>query len=487
MSKAAGDRVLFVGSECFPLIKTGGLADVMGALPLALATRGLDVRVLLPGFPAVMKAAKNKRKAGTLKKLFGQDVTLLTATSDSGLKLLIAEADIFDIEGNPYLDKAGENRADNGLRYAAFAKIAAEVALGNAIKWQADIVHAHDWQAGLTALYLQLAKPSLPPRTVFTIHNLAFQGLFPKSLMPKIGLPASVFSQDGIEYWDKASFLKAGVIYSDHITTVSPTYAREIQTEEGGMGFGGLLKNRSQQLSGIVNGIDTDVWDPATDPDLTTHFSAKAPAGKRKAKRALLKEYGLTDKAPGPLFGIVSRLTQQKGLDLVAAAIPHIVGNHGQLIVIGSGDAELETVFRQAAATHPEMIGTFIGYDEARAHRLQAGVDLIMVPSRFEPCGLTQLCGLRYGALPLVARVGGLADTVIDANMAARRHGAGTGIQFAPVTFDDLIAAIDRSFALYADGPTWIKLRRNAMREDVSWAEPAAAYHALYESLKPVS
>ena len=480
MPEARGVSVLFAGSECFPLIKTGGLADVMGALPLELAARKLDVLTLLPGFPAVRKAVKNARKTGTITDITGREAVFLKGVSPTGQKILIADAPhLFNIEGNPYLDKDGQNRKDNGLRYAAFSHMAAEVALGKAFDWKADVVHSHDWQAGLTSAYLSLAKGE-KPRTVFTIHNLAFQGLFEKKLLSETGLPSRMFSREGFEYWNKISFLKAGIVYSDVVTTVSPTYAREVQTEDGGMGLGGLLKSRSDKLFGIANGIDTSIWNPETDPALDTPFSARAIAGKARSKKALADRFKLSRKAKGPLFGVISRLTDQKGLDLVADAIPHIVGNNAQLVVLGSGEDTLEQAFTDAARQHPEHIGTFIGYDEALAHQIQAGSDAILVPSRFEPCGLTQLCAMRYGTIPVVARIGGLADTVIDANTAALRHGQGTGIQFSPVGFDPLIAALDRTFELYSTPKQWARIRRNGMKEDVSWAAPAAAYHALY-------
>ncbi len=478
---SGNNRILFVGSECFPLIKTGGLADVMGALPLALESYDVDVLTLLPGFPAIKKGLKSAKKVGTLPAIAGGNVTLMKGTSSTGQEILVADAPhLFDFEGNPYLDARGEDRKDNGPRYAAFAKIAADVAQGLAFKWKADVVHAHDWQAGLTAAYLSLAKGK-KPRTVFTIHNLAFQGLFPKRLLSSIGLPEHMFSQDGLEYWDKISFLKAGIVYSDVVTTVSPTYAREIQTDEGGMGLGGLLKKLNHKLHGIANGIDTETWDPFSDPALPEPYSARRVAGKKAAKKALQERFGLDPASKGPLFGVISRLTDQKGLDLVAGALPHIVGNDAQLVVLGSGDKNLEQAFMDSAKQHPGIVGTFIGYDETLAHQVQAGSDVILVPSRFEPCGLTQLCAMRYGSIPLVARVGGLADTVIDASAAALKHGQGTGIQFSPVGFDQLITALDRAMSLYQTEKTWVQIRRNGMKEDVSWAQPAAAYHSLYQ------
>jgi len=483
MPKASARRVLFVASECFPLLKTGGLADVAGALPLELAKSGLDVRMLLPAFPAVKAGAKRPKKLAKIKDLFGAPAALYSATAATGLKLFMLDAPhLYDIGGNPYLDSKGKDRADNHIRYAALSFAAAELALGRLTDWKADIVHAHDWQAGLTAAYLSL-EDGPRPKTVFTIHNLAFQGLFDKKHLASLKLPRSLFHQEGIEYWDQIGFLKAGIAYSDHVTTVSPSYAAEIATEDKGMGLGGLLGSLGPKLSGIVNGIDTDVWNPETDPAIPAPYSRQKTAGKAKCKQALQAEMGLRQDAKTPLFCVISRMTDQKGLDLLLEAVPHIVGNGAQLAVLGSGDKDLETGFMKAAKGHPGMVSTTIGYDEAMSHRIQAGADVIFVPSRFEPCGLTQLCAMRYGTLPLVARVGGLADTVIDANLAALQVGTGTGFMFSPVTQDALRAAFDRALKAYGNKATWRKLVRGAMGYDVSWQAPAAAYAAVYDAL----
>ncbi len=477
-------RVLFVASECFPLIKTGGLADVIGALPRALTAAGDDARVLLPAFPAVKKAALKQKKMSEIKDIIGGDAVLLSATAPTGVKLYLLDAPhLFDMEGNPYQGTDGKDRPDNHKRFAALAKVGASLAHGQLDgKWQADILHAHDWQAGLASAYLSLL-PAPRPKTVFTIHNLAFQGLFPKTTFAGLGLPSSMFNQSGLEYWDQVGFLKAGIIYSDHTTTVSPTYAREIQTDDGGMGLGGLLKSRAAHVSGITNGIDTEVWDPEVDASLAAPFSLKVPAGKAKNKTALQQQLGLEVDKDAPLFCVISRLTEQKGLDLLAGAIPHIIGNGGQLAVLGTGDKDLEAAFQKASQSHKGHVATVIGYDEPLAHLIQAGADAIFVPSRFEPCGLTQLCALRYGTVPIVARVGGLADTIVDTNDAALMAGAGNGIQFSPVTFDSLIAAIDRFFALFRDKRTFSAIRKRGMKQDVSWQQPADRYRQIYLTL----
>ncbi|WP_262689684.1 glycogen synthase GlgA [Kordiimonas aestuarii] len=477
-------RVLFVASECFPLIKTGGLADVIGALPLVLARDGLEVHVLLPAFPAVKKAAQKQEKLSAIPSLFGGNASLLRAASENGLKLYLLDAPhLFDVPGNPYQGSDGKDRPDNCRRFAALAKVAADLAAGELINdWHADILHAHDWQAGLSAAYLR-TKKNCTTKTIFTIHNLAFQGLFPKTTFAELGLPKEMFSQEGLEYWDQVGFLKAGIIYSDWVTTVSPTYAREIQTDDSGMGLGGLLRSCSGKVSGIRNGIDTDIWNPETDHTLAKPFSPRAITGKAANKKAVQQEVGLDPHAARPLFCVISRLTEQKGLDLLVGAIPHLVGNGGQLAVLGTGDKAIEQAFIAAARTHPGHVSVKIGYDEALAHRLQAGADAIFVPSRFEPCGLTQLCALRYGTIPIVARVGGLADTVVDANEAALMAGAGNGVQFSPVNFDRLVSATDRFLDLFRNPKILTTLRRRAMKQDVSWALPAKAYATIYNGL----
>ncbi len=477
------NRVLSVTSECFPLIKTGGLADVAGALPIALEEQGFDVRTLLPAFPAVLKTTKSRKTLCKLPDFFGGSAKLMSAKSADGLKLFLLNAPhLYGDEGNPYQDDAGKDRANNHIRFAALSYAAAKLATGALTNWQAEIVHAHDWQAGLTALYLSL-ESGKKPKTVFTIHNLAFQGLFPPTELAALKIPKACFSRNGIEYWDKISFLKAGIVYSDAVTTVSPSYADEICSDDGGMGFGGLLSHCGDKLSGILNGIDTNIWNPETDGALTRPYSRNKLAGKAKNKRVLQEHFGLKIDSDAPLFCVISRLTEQKGLDLLAAAVPHIIGNGAQLIVLGSGEAKLEKAFITAAGAHSDHVGCFIGYDENLAHQIQGGADVIFIPSRFEPCGLTQLCAMRYGTLPLVARVGGLADTVIDANEMALQLGLGTGLQFSPVTEHALKSAIDRTLRLWNDKKTWRKLQKNAMNLDVSWRGPAASYAALYRRI----
>lgn len=475
--------ILFAASECFPLIKTGGLADVVGALPLALTAQGAKVTVLLPGYPDVLAGLSGKKTYAKLPKLRGEEARLISGKTFTGLDVIALDApQFFNVSGNPYQDKDGTDRADNGIKFAVFSQIAAKVAMGEIGRRKFDVLHAHDWQAGLAPAFIHAAG-NTTIKSVLTIHNLAFQGLFPSSLMDQIDLPQSYYSREGLEYWDQVSFLKAGIAYANHVTTVSPTYALEIQSDEGGMGFGGMLRARSDDLSGILNGIDLGVWNPADDAAISTPFSASAPEGKAKNKAALQKAMGLRVDPGAPLFTVISRLTTQKGLDLLALMTDFIVARGGQLALLGSGDKAIEGAFLAAAKKHPTEIAVTIGYDEPLAHRLQAGADAIFIPSRFEPCGLTQLCAMRYGTVPIVGRVGGLNDTVIDASPMALESGAATGVQFHPIDAHMLASAISRSFDLYAEMDQWSQMAENCLAQSVGWQRSAGAYLDLYKAL----
>ncbi|WP_131195458.1 glycogen synthase GlgA [Lichenihabitans psoromatis] len=475
-------QVLSVSSELFPLIKTGGLADVTGALPAALAKENVAIRSLLPAYPAVLRGLKDATAVHAYKTLFGGPARILAGTS-GGIEIFALDAPhLFNREGNPYVASNGSDWPDNVLRFAALGRVGADIALGAIGGYRPDVVHAHDWQAGLTAAYLRYSGQRAPG-TVFTIHNMAFPGLFPSSSMPEIGLPWEAFTVNGLEYYDKVSFLKSGIVFSDRITTVSPTYATEILTRDNGMGFDVLLRSRSQALSGILNGIDDVVWNPQTDKMLAKPYSAKSLKGRAENKSALQKTYGLPVKPETLLFGVVSRLSSQKGLDLLLEAIPTLIDLDAQLVLLGSGDRWMEEAFNAAAARYPDRIACRIGYDEPIAHLIQAGSDALLVPSRFEPCGLTQLCALRYGAVPVVARVGGLADTIVDANEMAVASGAATGLQFSPVTADALRAALHRTKALYRDTPGWTRMVLAGMATDVSWRRPARRTADLYRAI----
>lgn len=474
-------RVLSVASEIFPLIKTGGLADVVGALPAALAPHGVEMRTLVPGYPAVLAALKQASVTASYDDWFGGTARILAGRAGE-LSLFVLDAPhLYARAGNPYAMPAGKEWSDNAQRFAALARAGADIGAGSISSFVPDIVHTHDWQAGLTAAYLHY-DGGKRPATVTTVHNLAYQGQFDRRLLSTLRLPSAAFAVHGVEYYGSIGYLKAALQLSDCITTVSPTYAQEILQSEAGMGLDGVLRERSGVLHGILNGIDTGVWNPASDAHLPANYNRRRRAPRARNKAALQARLGLDAEPDALLFGVVSRLTWQKGLDLLADVLPTLLGA-GQLALLGAGDKALEQRYVRAAAEHPGRVACLIGYDEEIAHLIQAGADGVLVPSRFEPCGLTQLCALRYGAVPLVARVGGLADTVIDANEMALDAGVATGIQFAPVEALALETAIRRAAALYRDNTAWKRLQANGMRADVSWEQPAKRYVALYRDL----
>lgn len=473
--------VLQLASEAVPLVKTGGLADVVGALPAALAAHGIALRTLLPGYPSVLAALTDRQELLAWSELMGGPARLLAGRA-AGLDLFVLEAGhLYDRPGGPYRAPGGGDWPDNAERFAALCWAAREIGLGALETWRPAVVHAHDWQAGLAPAYLALAGGPRPA-SVLTIHNLAFQGQFPATLLAKLRLPAESFTIDGVEYYGAIGFLKAGIAYADRITTVSPTYAREIRTPALGMGLDGLLRHRADRLSGIVNGIDERHWDPARDPHLAAAFDADRLDARTACRQALVAELGL-DPAAAPLFGVVTRLTWQKGMDLLLEALPRLLALGGALAMLAAGDPPLEAAFAEAARGHPGRIAVRFGYDEPLAHRIFAGADAVLVPSRFEPCGLTQLYALRYGAVPVVARVGGLADTVIDANDAALADGVATGILFGPPSAEALVDALERTLELFRRPEVWRGLQRRGTTRRLGWSERAAAYAELYRSL----
>lgn len=475
-------NVLSVTSELFPIIKTGGLADVAGALPSALSQEGVKVVSLLPGYPAVLKALQRIETVREYADLFGGPARILSARVNH-LDLFILDAPhLYERTGSPYLTPEGRDWPDNARRFAALGRAAADIGVGSVPGFVPDIVHAHDWQAGLAPAYLHYGDEPRPG-TVMTIHNIAFQGIFPADLLYELGLPPHAFTVDGVEYYGQIGFLKAGLRLSDRITTVSPTYAKEIQTAEGGMGLDGLLRSRAKDVFGILNGIDEAVWDPATDESLLAPFSREELDQRRANKQALQEQLGLEADPHAMVFGVVSRLSEQKGLDLVLAALPTLLADGAQLALLGAGDRTLEDSFRASSVVYPGQVGCFFGYDEDLAHLIQGGSDALLVPSRFEPCGLTQLCAMHYGAAPIVSRVGGLADTVIDANEVAVAAGVATGFQFSPVNLSGLTDAIKRAKILWSDTEAWRLLQENGMRAEVGWRRPARQYAHLYRSL----
>ena len=467
-------NALSVTSECVPLIKTGGLADVTGALPRALKKHNIVVRTLLPGYPAVLKALKSFNALKIIDDCFGGSARLLAGMHHE-LDLLVLDAPhLFNRDHGIYLDQNGEDWPDNIERFAALSRVAADIAGGLINNWQPNIVHCHDWQAGLTPYYMKIKCSQA--RSIMTIHNIAFQGIAPVRKRRVLGIPIKDFNPESVEYFGNISTLKAGLMYADKLTTVSPTYAQELMTSQFGMGMEGVLRYRKKDFVGILNGIDENIWSPEVDTEIINY---KSPGGKKLNKIKLQKEFNLSQ-AQGPLCVVVSRLSEQKGLDILLEVLPTLLSRDAQLIVLGSGDSWLENEFRNIS--HPN-VSVFIGYDERLSHRMIAGADAILVPSRFEPCGLTQLYGLRYGTLPVVASTGGLADTVVTASPAAIASQVATGIQFNPVTPLALSQALSKLCDLYEQPKLWSKLQRNAMKQPVGWEESAHSYAHLYKEL----
>lgn len=472
-------KILSAASELYPLVKTGGLADVTGALPAALASQGVAVTSLLPGYPAVMAALEKPALFHHYDDLFGGPARLMRGTAH-GLDIIAIDAPhLFDRPGNPYLGKDGQDWPDNAQRFAALGKAAADVAHGINPRYRADLLHCHDWQAAMGAVYTHFLGG---PKSVVTVHNIAFQGQFPASVFALLGLPAQAFAIDGVEYYGNVGYLKGGLATADAITTVSPTYAQEICTPEYGMGLDGLLRARRHALRGIVNGIDTDVWNPASDARIPATYTAKTLQKRVANKRALEARFKL-EPGDGLIHGVVSRLTWQKGMDIFAASLDALVATGARLALLGTGETAIENAIFEASMRHKGRIGIIVGYDEDLSHLVQAGADTILVPSRFEPCGLTQLYGLRYGCVPVVARTGGLNDTVIDANDAGLQASVATGFQFAPVDEATLEHALARAAECFADQKLWRGLQKRGMDQDVSWERSAAAYAQLYRNL----
>jgi starch synthase len=474
-------EVLSVASEVYPLIKTGGLADVAGALPGALSGHGVTMRTLVPGYPAVKAKLGRGRVVKELDDLFGVPAKLIAARVE-GVDVIVIDAPaLYDRPGNPYVSPDGWDWPDNWKRFAALGWVAAELGMGMVEGYHPQVIHCHDWQAGLAPAYIKFG-PSAHVKTVMTIHNIAFKGFFGSEIFGQLRLPPHAYGMSGVEYYGGISYLKSGMECADYVTTVSPNYADEIRTPEFGMGLEGLLNGRADTVVGILNGIDIEAWNPATDPALDRNFSANSMQGRQANKLAVVQKFEL-DGTDGPLFCVVSRLTDQKGMDLLLQAVDGLVGLGGRLAVLGSGENYLEDGFRHMWQRHPGKVGIVTGYNEALSHLMQGGCDAILIPSRFEPCGLTQLYGLRYGCVPVVSRIGGLADTVIDANPAALAAEVATGVVFAPNNTHSLHEAIRRTVRLYADEKLWKKIQRRGMKSDVSWDTSAARYADLYATI----
>lgn len=479
-------RIVHVCSEIYPLIKTGGLADVAAALPPALARCGCDVRLLLPGYPVILERVRNPQMMVELPPRFGSSRLRLYAATLPGSELpayVIDAHGLYDRHGNPYADARNQEYFDNYRRFALLGWIAAELAQGLDPLWRPDIVHGHDWHAGLAPAYLKAAerRSGRIAASVMTIHNLAYQGVYSRDVFHELDLPPDFFNMYGVEFHGNVSFLKAGLFYADKLTTVSPSYAREIQGSEQGCGLDGLLSGRAQDLSGILNGVDPEVWNPETDTAIAANYGYDSLERKRECKTALQRQCGLALQDTAPVFGVVSRLTDQKGLHLVLDILPDLIRRGGQLILLGSGDAGLEAGFLNAAAAHPEAVSVQIGYDENKSHQIIASCDVVLVPSRYEPCGLTQLYGLRYGTLPLVRRVGGLADSVVDASPENQAAGMATGIMFDDFSKEQLAEATRRAFALFSHHEAWQRIQQTAMRQQFTWDRAAAQMIDVYQ------
>ena len=471
-----------VASECTPFVKTGGLADVVGALSPALAGLGITAHVVLPCYPALYPLLPDGIEVARFHDMPGGSGRIVQVQADGVSLFLLDSPQLFDRPGGPYMDENGHDWSDNPIRFGALANAAARIAMGMIDGYAPDILHAHDWQAALAPVYLKMAHRDRP-RSVITIHNMAFQGRTGPDMLGPLHLDSAWFHPEGLEYHGDLSFLKAALVFSDRITTVSPTYAREILTPEFGMGLDGVLQARSTALSGLLNGIDVATWNPSDDDALLRVYNARSLKRKAENKATICARLGLDGDAPGPLFCVISRLTEQKGMDVLLETVSHLVGCGAQLAVLGSGTPELEHGFRRVADTYPGRIGVYVGYDELLSHLMQGGSDAILIPSRFEPCGLTQLCGLRYGTLPVVARTGGLADTVIDANVAALAAKVATGFVFDPVTVAGIARAADRVMDVYSDPKVWQGMQRAAMKHPVSWDAAAKGYVDLYRTL----
>lgn len=483
-------KVLFPVSEAFPLVKTGGLADVAGSLSVALQVRGCDVRLLLPAYQHVLDQVTSIDPVAEIFVAEHDTHVRLLETTLPGTDVIVWLIDhpaSYLRPGDPYHDANGEPWPDNAARFALLSRVATMIALGNTtLNWEPDIVHCHDWQTALAPALISLAE--VRPVTVFTIHNLAYQGLFDAGTMQELHLPDKLWSPEGLEFYGQLSFVKGGIMYADHITTVSPTYAREIQTPEFGCGLENALSLRADRLSGILNGIDDELWNPATDPYLRTNYDRKHFAKKVQNKADLQREARFEVAADIPIIAQISRLVHQKGIDLVIEALRRLIAKKArfQYLVLGNGETEFENGLMELAEKYPDQVFAMIGYDEVHAHQIVAGADMYLMPSRFEPCGLTQLFSLRYGTVPIAHDVGGLVDTVVDASVENLDVGVATGFLFEDETVDGLVHAIERGLQIYKDQKLWRKLARNGMVQNFSWDSSVNQYLNLYDSLLPM-
>lgn len=475
-------RLLFVASEAYPLIKTGGLADIAGSLPEVLRQQGVDVRLLLPAYRQLLDGIDQSRTVAELE-LAGISLRILaTVLPGTGVETWLLDHPSFaERPGNPYHGPDGRPWPDNADRFMLLSRLAAAISTGEAgLDWRPDVLHCNDWHTGPAVALTHLQEQR--PLTLFTVHSLAHMGLFDRGTFERLQLPGHFWQDSALEFYDQFSFIKGGLVYADYITTVSPTYAREICESPGGMGLEGLLQARRERLVGILNGIDHGVWNPAADPYLEHHYDAANLEGKALEKTALQRSLGLAELDDRPLLGIVGRLVEQKGLELILPALGDILAKPAQVVVLGTGERRYEEQLQAVARAHPDAMAVILAYDESLAHRIEASADIFLMPSLFEPCGLNQLYSLRYGTLPLVRAVGGLADTVVDATPQALADGTATGFVFGPPDSGEFMSALARAIALWRDQASWRRLQATAMAQDFSWQRSAARYLELYDS-----
>jgi starch synthase len=478
--------ILFASSEAHPLIKTGGLADVAGSLPRAIRNLRHDIRVIIPAYQQILQQADNLTLVSHLQ-LEGVDtpVRLLAGRMPgSTVKLYLVDSPVhFDRPGNPYTASGGAPWPDNAARFATFCRTIQSVADNTAgLDWQPHIVHCNDWQTGLVPPLLS-KQAQQRPATVFTIHNLAYQGLFDWGTFEALNLPTDFWSMEAMEFHDHFSFIKGGLVFADWLTTVSPTYAGEIQTAEFGYGLEGLISHRKHNLTGIVNGVDYSVWSPGRDTQIPVQYSQRCLFHKTENKRALQEHFGLPVDSSRPLFAVISRLVEQKGIDLILEIVPELVNRDAQLVILGSGDPNIESAIGKACVEWPQHIAAFLGYNEALAHHIEAGADIFLMPSRFEPCGLNQIYSQRYGTVPIVRHTGGLADTVTDTNPETLENNTATGFSFTTATAKSLLAAVTRALQYYHAPESWQQIISNGMKQDFSWKRSAEQYLDLFEKI----
>jgi starch synthase len=475
-------KILFVTSEAHPLIKTGGLADVCGSLPKALAELSNDIKLIIPNYQA-LQTSENVRFLCSIR-VDNRNINILeTRIPDSQVTVwLVDYPAYYNYPGNPYVDEKGEPWPNNAERFGLFCRVAVEAAMDRIQRdWKPDIVHCNDWQSGLVPALLSLEHE--PPSTVFTIHNMAYQGLFPTDTAAALNLPGQLWHPAGLEFHEMLSFIKGGLIYADFITTVSPTYALEIQTAEFGYGLEGLLEHRKEHLGGIINGIDLEQWNPETDAYITQNYNAATINKKKLNKAELQTRFALPVNDRVPLCGLIGRLVEQKGIDLILECLPEMATLDMQFVLLGSGEKTFEKQLNELALEYPDKIAITIGYDEALAHLIEAGADIFLMPSRFEPCGLNQMYSQRYGTIPIVRKTGGLADTVTDTLPETLADHTASGIVFNEASSGALLEAVKRALILYSLPDTWKKMQINAMKKDFSWKHSAEQYLALYENL----